>query len=159
MAPNINSNPKSIIMSNELPLFNSNASTTNYDPTSMTTATSKRPRFSPPSISSGLAVKFAALKRRCGNGSLPEDSIGDPTITESDAGSYRGRRSFNEKSTRGSKEEDEGGEVDEVVVENLQAPQYWMKSLSPSGGTDRLGAGNGSAGSPVTGPIRTNGAR
>lgn len=158
MVPHLNSNPKSIIMPNELPLFNSPA--TNFDPTSTTTATNKRPRFSPPSISSGLAVKFAAFKRRCGNGSLPEDSIGDPTITESDAGSYKARRSFNEKSRRGSKEEDEGGEVDEIVVENLQAPQYWMKSLAASGGTDKVGGGgNGSAGSPVTGPIRTNGAR
>lgn len=101
---------------------------------------SNRPRFVPASSKAELRVRWAKLKRRLGNASLPDDSLGDTagtaTGTESseNGSTYRGagghaRRSSwcggnAEKNTVGGgrstegmngKEEEEG--VDEVVVD------------------------------------------
>ncbi|KAM0756348.1 hypothetical protein T439DRAFT_352046 [Meredithblackwellia eburnea MCA 4105] len=103
-----------------------------------------RTRFSPPNTRQSLTVRWARLKRRIA-GSAPDESLGDPTATEttSDNGS-----TFRRKMTRdGSGEKMANGEleegwVDEVVVDQpLNQYSEWgykpptSASEHPNGGT------------------------
>ncbi|KAK4056812.1 hypothetical protein OIO90_002061 [Microbotryomycetes sp. JL221] len=98
-----------------------------------------------------LRVMYAKIKRRIGNGSAPDDSLGDPTnTTDSENGSsFGGRRSLRSKEG-GLNEKDDLVEdvVDEVVVEATGSPEFWKGATQRS---DRSRGDNG------TGTGGTNG--
>lgn len=106
--------------------------------------------FAPPRTASKVKVTWAKLKRRVGNGSAPDDSLGDPTTATdatSDGGSSFGRGRRGGGSQAGNEKLDEKPEldqVDEVVVEATGSPEFWRTAALPShNGSNKDGNGTG----------------
>lgn len=113
--------------------------------------------FAPPRTASKVRVTWAKLKRRVGNGSAPDDSLGDLTTATdgtSDGGSSfgRGRRGGGSQAGREDKldEKEETDHVDEVVVEATGSPEFWKTAALPSqnGSNKDGGTGTGTNGLP-----------
>ncbi|KAK4051135.1 hypothetical protein OIV83_002957 [Microbotryomycetes sp. JL201] len=118
--------------------------------------------FASPTVGRRLKIIYAKIRRRIGNGSAPDDSLGDPTNTDSENGSSfgGGRRSFRSKEGAFN-EKDEPVEdiVDEVVVEATGSPEFWKGATQRSdrsrgdqtgtGGTGMQGTGMQSEGSSL----------
>ncbi|GAA5968789.1 hypothetical protein JCM11641_000734 [Rhodosporidiobolus odoratus] len=109
--------------------------------------------FIPPDASSKLRVTWAKLKRRIGNGSVPSESLGDPTATtESDGGSTFGRRRTGMNDEKAGDEEEE---VNEVVVEQTSEYDCWKKTTLPSNTASHRAGGTGTTPGTATGPLGT----
>ncbi|KAM0787630.1 hypothetical protein ACM66B_003695 [Microbotryomycetes sp. NB124-2] len=120
--------------------------------------------FASPSVGRKLRVIYAKIRRRIGNGSAPDDSLGDPTnTTDSENGSSfgGGRRSFRSKEgAYNEKDETQEDIVDEIVVEATGSPEFWKGATQRSdrsrgdqtgtaGGTGMQGTGMQSEGSSL----------
>lgn len=95
-----------------------------------------RTRFSQPNR---MKVRWEKLKRRIGNGSAPDDSLGDPTTETSDTESALVRTRTGSRSAFSEKDD---GFVDTVVVENEGRYCQWKEGqvkASTTGASDPMG--------------------
>lgn len=71
-----------------------------------------------------VRVRWEKLKRRIGNGSAPDESLGDPTTDTSDSESHLARTRTGSRSAMSEKDD---GVVDTVVVENEGRYCQWKE--------------------------------
>ncbi len=115
--------------------------------------------FSAPTSRSVLRVRWAKLKRRIGNGSAPDESLGEPTTdnTTSDSGSNFGGPgkwgaggNVNSRNLNGEKDEEVEDEVDEIVVENMDNPEHWGPKRIPGSSQGKDGTSGTNPGTGIT---------
>lgn len=113
--------------------------------------------FAPPRRGNQLRVTWTKLKRRVGNGSCPDDSLGDPTTEASDGGSSFQRGAASNRGAKDDADEKDGAQekedqVDEVVVEATGSPEFWRTAALPSHTSNKEGGtATGTNGVPNTG--------